>query len=127
MCATDRHDMTLVAFNPNTTDQMMHFIKQKIIKLLWLIVWCLTPFSTVFQLYHGGQCTYPCFSGVLLTITPPNILSKPLAAFQATGCFPTDSGERGMNPAAVTIINPRKEYWPRGDRTSDLLLSSLQC
>ena len=21
---------------------------------------CFTPFSTVFQLYHGGQCTYPC-------------------------------------------------------------------
>ena len=24
----------------------------------------------------------------------------------------TDSGERGMNPVAMTIINPRKEYWP---------------
>ena len=39
--------------------------------------------------------------------------------FQATGCFfqitiveTMDSGERGMNPVAMTIINPRKEYWP---------------
>ena len=24
----------------------------------------------------------------------------------------TDSGERGMNPVAMTITNPRKEYWP---------------
>ena len=31
-----------------------------------LIVWCLTPFSTVFQLYRGSQCTYPCFPGVHL-------------------------------------------------------------
>ena len=23
-----------------------------------------------------------------------------------------DSGERGMNPVAMTIINPQKEYWP---------------
>ena len=23
-----------------------------------------------------------------------------------------DSGERGMNPVAMTIINPRTEYWP---------------
>ena len=23
-----------------------------------------------------------------------------------------DCGERGMNPVAMTIINPRKEYWP---------------
>ena len=33
-------------------------------------------------------------------------------SFEATGCFPTyhcqtmDSGERGMNPIAMTIINP---------------------
>ena len=24
----------------------------------------------------------------------------------------TDSCERGMNPVAMTIISPRKEYWP---------------
>ena len=24
-----------------------------------------------------------------------------------------DNGERGMNPVAMTIINPWKEYWPR--------------
>ena len=24
----------------------------------------------------------------------------------------TDSGERWINPATMTIINPRKEYWP---------------
>ena len=42
----------------------------------------LTPFSTVFQVYRqGGQCTYPWFSGVLLTSTPHNILFKLLAAF----------------------------------------------
>ena len=29
-----------------------------------LIVCCLTPFSAVFQLYRGGQRTYPCFPGV---------------------------------------------------------------
>ena len=23
-----------------------------------------------------------------------------------------DSDERGMNPVAMTIISPRKEYWP---------------
>ena len=36
-------------------------------------------------------------------------------SFQATGLTiveTTDSGERGMNPVAMTIINPQKEYWP---------------
>ena len=51
----------------------------------WLIVWSLTAFSTVFQLYHG-QCTYQCFPGVLLTSTLHNILSKPLAAFPHNHC-----------------------------------------
>ena len=31
-----------------------------------------------------------------------------------------------MNPVAMTIINPRKEYWPCRDRTSDLVFSSPQ-
>ena len=39
-----------------------------------MIVWCLTLFSTEFQLYRRDQCTYPCFPGVLLTSTPHNIL-----------------------------------------------------
>ena len=43
-----------------------------------VVAWCLI-FSTLFQLYQGGQCTYPCFPG--LTSTPHNIPSKPLAAF----------------------------------------------
>ena len=30
-----------------------------------LIKWCVKLFSTVFQLYHRGQCTYPCFPGFL--------------------------------------------------------------
>ena len=38
----------------------------------------------------------------------------------------TDSGERGMNLVAMTIINPGKEYWPSRESNSDLLFSSLQ-
>ena len=51
-----------------------------------LIVWCLTPFSTVFKLHRGGQCTYPYFYGVLLTSTPHNILSKFLVVFPHNHC-----------------------------------------
>ena len=43
-------------------------------------------FNALFQLYRGGQCTYPCFPGVLLIRTPHNILSKPLAAFPQNLC-----------------------------------------
>ena len=57
----------------------------------WLIVWCLTPFSTVFQLYRGGQCIYQCFPGVLFG-TPHDILSKPLAAFPHNHC--RNNGQR---------------------------------
>ena len=36
-----------------------------------------------------------------------------------------DSGERGMNPVAMTIINPRKEYWPsRGSNQRPPVLKS---
>ena len=36
-----------------------------------------------------------------------------------------DSSERGINPAAMTIINPRKEYWPsRGSNQRPLVLKS---
>ena len=39
----------------------------------------------------------------------------------------TDSGERGMNPVAMTIINPWKECWLNQGSISDLLFSSPQC
>ena len=78
-----------------------------------LIVWCLTPFATVLQLYCGGQCTYPCFPGVLfLIMSPHNILSKPQLLSKITIVETMDSRERGMSPVAMTIINPQKEYWP---------------
>ena len=35
-----------------------------------------------------------------------------------------DNGERGMNPGARTIINPRNEYWPEV-RTHELLFSGF--
>ena len=35
-----------------------------------------------------------------------------------------DSVERGVNPVAMTINNPRKNTGRAGDRTSDLLFSS---
>ena len=68
-----------------------------------LNIWCLTPFSTVCHLYRGGQRTYPCFPSVLLTSTPHNILSKSVAAFPHNYCQNNDSGERGMNPVAMTM------------------------
>ena len=37
----------------------------------------------------------------------------------------TDSGERGMNPVAMNIISPRKEYWPsRGSNQRPPVLKS---
>ena len=68
------------------------------------------PFSKVFQLHHSGQCTYPCFPWVLLTSTiffPSHWLLSHITIVETT-----DSSERGMNLVAMTIINPRKEYWP---------------
>ena len=43
--------------------------------------WYIMPFSKLFHLYRSGQYTYLCFSGVLLTSTPHNVLSKPPTAF----------------------------------------------
>ena len=46
---------------------------------------------------------------LFLTSTLHNILSKPLAAFPHNYCW-NIGRERGMNPVAVTIINPWKEH-----------------
>ena len=58
----------------------------------WLTAWSLTPFSTVFHLYGGGHCTYPCFLGELLTSTLHNIIFKPLAVFPHNHC--QNNGQR---------------------------------
>ena len=52
-CRNDRETMRIR--HTNMTTKEYHI----------MIVWCLTPFSTVFQLHHGGQCTYPFFPGSL--------------------------------------------------------------
>ena len=61
-------------------------LNERFVAKLFFCEWCLMPFLTIFQLYRGGQCTYPCFPGVLLTSTLHNILSKPLTAFPLNHC-----------------------------------------
>ena len=58
-----------------------------------------------------GQCTIHAFleffQPVLSTIFFPSHWLLSLITIVETN----DSGERGMNPVAMTIINPRKEFW----------------
>ena len=58
-------------------------------------------------------------NGIYLYFVNKHLSSWPLLGLEAT-----DSGERGMNPVAMTIINPRKNIGRAGDRTSDLMFSS---
>ena len=82
-------------------------------------------FLTVFQLYRGGQCTYPCFHGDLLTSTPHNILLSHWLLSHIAIVEIMDSGERVITPVAMTIINPWKEYWPsQGSNESPPILKS---
>ena len=55
-------------------------------------------FTTIFQLYHSGQCTYLCFPRSLFTNIPHNIPSKPaLATFSLNYHRKMmDSGERRL-------------------------------
>ena len=56
---------TLIFFSTQGSASIAYCRQQPICKRnfnnCWLIVWSLTPFLTLFRLYHGGQCTYTCF------------------------------------------------------------------
>ena len=75
----------------------------------------LMPFSTVFQLFiiwepvHLSMLSWSSFNQPLLhtIFFPSHWLLSHITIVETT-----DSGERGMNPVAMTIINPLKEYWP---------------
>ena len=91
----------------------------------WLIVWCLTPFSAVFELYHSSQCIYTCFRRVLVT----NQCSA-LYSFQATGCLPTKlMSEQGTVVREEWILSQLLKSIPvrniGRDRTSDLFSSPV--
>ena len=85
----------------------------------WLIDLGLTPFSTIFQSYHGDKFTYSCVSWFSHTSTPHNILSKQLAAFQQTVKQPI--GERQVTQVTMTSVKHRKECWPSRDLNSQPL------
>ena len=73
------------------------------------ILWCLTPFFNSISVISWRP------------VHPPMIFWSSFNqysvqySFQATGILShisIVSGERGMNPVAMTMINPWKEYWP---------------
>ena len=79
--------------------------------LVWLMVWCLKPLSTLFQLYRGDRCTYPCFPEFFLPVLRAIFFPRYWLLSLTTVAEIIVSGERGMTSVAMTIINPRKEYW----------------
>ena len=89
--------------------------------LYWMIDW-FYGVSTLFQLSHSTQCKYPCYVRDYFTRIPHIIVSEQLAA--SSHSQHGNNGEWGMNPVAMTIINPRERNWPRIDWTNNLLLSS---
>ena len=93
---------------------------------LRLIVCCLTPFSTVFQLYRGSQCTYPCFSRILFASTPHNILSKPLTAFPHKHCWNNRTVREEWILLQWLSSILEKNTGQARDWTSELLFSSPQ-
>ena len=69
----------------------------------------ISPFPTVFSkgLFPRGVKRCSCV-GMLHTIFfPSHWLLSHIIIIETM-----DNSEKGMNPVAMTILNPRKEYWP---------------
>ena len=90
----------------------------------WLIVWSLTPFSTLFQLSRGSQCTYSCYPGIAFNSTPQFILLKPLAAFPINH-YRNNGQQWERNESCCNDYHRSSEriLHEPGDRTSDPLFS----
>ena len=74
-----------------------------------MTVWCLTLFSKLSQLYRGGQFILSMIPGASFTGVHTITFPSHWQLFHVAIVETIDSGERGMNPVAMSIINPRKE------------------
>ena len=86
----------------------------------------ISPFPPEFskELYNGHVKTQACsvitaasapihaFLEFFLPVLRTMFLASRWLLSHITIVETTESGERGMNPVTMTIINPRKEYWP---------------
>ena len=77
-------------------------------------------FNAVFKIISvisGGQCTYPCFPGVVSPVLRTIFFLNHWLLSYITVVETMGRGERGMNPVALIMIYSRKEYWPiRGSK-----------
>ena len=79
----------------------------------------------IFQLHSDGRCTYPCLPGVLETVFCTIFLPSHWLLSYITNVKTMDCCERGMHHVAMTIINPRREYWPsQGQNNQPPILKS---
>ena len=94
-------------------------------QVYWLIEWFLSSFSTLFHLYCGSQCIYPCFPGVLLTSTLHNIPFKPLAVFPHNHCLNYGSSKKEKKTISDYHQSSDRKMAEPEVRTSNLLWSTL--
>ena len=84
-----------------------------------LIVWRLTPFSTLFQLYRGCRYTY-AFLDILLPLHHTIFLSSHWLLSHLTIVKTMVTGEKGMN----ADTSPQQEIGQSWNRTSNFLFKS---
>ena len=89
-----------------------------------LIVWYLTLFSVIMQ--QPGSAPIHAFLGFFKPVLRTRFFQGQRLLSHITIVETTDSCERGMNPVAMTIINPQKESWPsQGSKQGPVLKSAM--